>query len=125
MFKKLAGFGIIGVFSTVLSMVLMYLFHNLLQWHYQVSYVIAYIIPLSLSFVLNSIFVFKSHKSTRNLVVFFSIYLSSMVSGMLLMALFKRFIPLDETWLSYMTLPFTMAQNFSLSHLCLKKKSIN
>jgi len=124
MLKKLAGFGIIGIISTLLSMVLMYVFHNLLQWHYQVSYVIAYIIPLFLSFILNSIFVFKSHKSTRNLVVFFSIYLSSMCSGMLLMALFKRHIPLDETWLSYMTLPFTMAQNFTLSHLFLKKKAV-
>lgn len=124
MFKKLAGFGIIGVISTLLSMLLMYIFHNVLHWHYQISYVISYVIPLSLSFILNSIFVFKSHKNTRNLIVYFSIYLSSMCSGMLILALYKRLIPLDETLLSYMTLPFTMAQNFTLSHLFLKKKEL-
>ena len=122
MFRKLAGFGIIGVISTLLSMLLMYIFHNLLHWHYQVAYVISYIIPLFLSFILNSAFVFKSHKNTRNLIVYFSIYLSSMCSGMVILALFKRYIPLDETLLSYMTLPFTMTQNFTLSHLFLKKK---
>jgi putative flippase GtrA len=122
MFKKLAGFGIIGVISTLFSMLLMYIFHNLMHWHYQASYVISYIIPLSLSFVLNSIFVFNSKKNTRNLIVYFSVYLSSMCTGMIILALFKQFIALDETILSYMTLPFTMAQNFTLSHLLLKKK---
>jgi putative flippase GtrA len=124
MFKKLAGFGIIGAISTLFSMLLMYVLHNKLHIHYQVSYVISYLIPLVSSFVLNSIFVFKTQKSTRNLLVYFSIYLSSMFSGMLILALLKLRISLDETLLSYMTLPFTTAQNFILSHVCLKKNEV-
>ena len=122
MLKKIAGFSIVGVISTLCSMLLMYIFHDIFKWHYQVSYVASYIIPLFLSFVLNSIFVFKSHKSTRNLVVYFSIYLSSMVTGMILLGILRASIPLSETILSYMILPVTMCQNFTLSHFLLKKK---
>ena len=124
MFKKLAGFGIIGIISTLFSMLLMYLFHNRLHIHYQVSYVASYLIPLLLSFILNSVFVFKTQKNTRNLLVYFSIYLSSMCAGMAILAVLKHYIMLDETLLSYMTLPFTTAQNFILSHLLLKKKAL-
>jgi putative flippase GtrA len=123
MLKKIAGFSIVGVISTLCSMLLMYLFHEVFHWHYQVSYVCSYVIPLFLSFILNSAFVFKSHKSTRNLLVYFGIYLSSMLTGMMLLAVFRASIPLNETLLSYMTLPVTMAQNFSLSHILLKKKT--
>lgn len=123
MLKKIAGFSIVGVISTLCSMLLMYIFHDIFKWHYQVSYVASYIIPLFLSFVLNSIFVFKSHQSTRNLVVYFSIYLSSMVTGMILLGILRVSITsLSETILSYMILPITMSQNFTLSHLLLKKK---
>jgi putative flippase GtrA len=122
MLKKIAGFSIVGVISTVCSMLLMYLFHDLLKWHYQVAYVASYVIPLFLSFALNSIFVFKSDKSTRNLVVYFSIYLSSMATGMILLSVLRTTLPLNETILSYLILPVTMAQNFTLSHLLLKKK---
>jgi putative flippase GtrA len=121
MLKKIAGFSIVGVIATLFTMALMYIFHNLLHWHPQVSFVLSYIIPLFLSFLLNSIFVFKSHKSTRNLVVYFSIYLSSMLTGMVLLAIYKNYSTWDETILSYMTLPVTMAQNFTLSHFLLKK----
>src|SRR5687767_13908605 len=121
MLKKLAGFSIVGVISTVCTATLMLLFHNVLHWHEQVSYVLSYIIPLFLSVVLNSIFVFNSHKSVRNIVVYFSIYLSSMFTGMVLLAVYKNFFTWDETILSYMTIPVTMAQNFTLSHFLLKK----
>ncbi len=124
MLKKLAGFSIVGVISTLCTMALMFLFYKIFHWHEQVSYVLSYIIPLFLSFVLNSIFVFNSHKSVRNIVVYFSIYLSSMLTGMLLLAAYKNLFTWDKTILSYMTIPVTMAQNFTLSHFLLKKKDL-
>lgn len=123
MLKKLAGFSIVGVISTLFTAALLLLFNNVLQWHEQVSYALSYMIPLFLSFVLNSIFVFNSHKSVRNIVVYFSIYLSSMFTGMVLLAIYKNFFSWDETILSYMTIPVTMAQNFTLSHFLLKKNA--
>lgn len=122
MLKKLAGFSIVGIISTLFTMALMFVFYKIFHWHEQVSYVLSYIIPLFLSFVLNSFFVFKSHQSVRNIVVYFSIYLSSMLTGMLLLAIYKNIFPWDKTILSYMTIPVTMAQNFTLSHFLLKKK---
>jgi len=122
MLKKLAGFSIVGVISTLCTMALIFVFYKILHWHEQVSYVLAYIIPLFLSFVLNSFFVFKSHQSVRNIVVYFSIYLSSMLTGMVLLAIYKNFFTWDRAILSYMTIPVTMAQNFTLSHFLLKKK---
>lgn len=122
MLKKLAGFSIVGVISTLCTMALIFVFYKIFHWHEQVSYVLAYIIPLFLSFVLNSFFVFKSHQSVRNIVVYFSIYLSSMLTGMVLLAVYKNFFTWDKTILSYMTIPVTMAQNFTLSHFLLKKK---
>jgi putative flippase GtrA len=121
--KKIAGFSIVGVIATLCTMALMYFFHNMLNWHPQVSFVLSYIIPLFLSFILNSMFVFKSRKSTRNLIVYFSIYLSSMLTGMVLLAIYKEHLALDATILSYMTIPVTMAQNFTLSHFLLKKNA--
>lgn len=123
MLKKLAGFSIVGVIATLCTMALMFLFYKVLHWHEQVSYVLSYIIPLFLSFILNSIFVFNSHKSVRNIVVYFSIYLSSMLTGMMLLAIYKNFFTWDKTILSYMTIPVTMAQNFTLSHFLLKKNA--
>jgi hypothetical protein len=47
-----------------------------------------------------------------------------MLTGMVLLSIYRLFIPLDDTLLSYLTLPVTMAQNFTLSHFLLKKKEI-
>jgi hypothetical protein len=44
-----------------------------------------------------------------------------MLTGMVLLAVYKNYSNWDETILSYMTIPVTMAQNFTLSHFLLKK----
>jgi putative flippase GtrA len=112
--KKFTGFAIVGVLATFLSWTLYYIFNDKLQFNYIASYILAYIIPLILSFTLNSIFVFKSKKNIRNVLVFFSIYLSSMVMGILLLSLYHQIIPHP---LSYELLGFGFHLDAHMTHI--------
>jgi putative flippase GtrA len=119
-FKLLGGFSVIGLITTLISLLMIFVFLKILKTPLIVTYVSIYTASILLSFILNSVFVFKSILSIKNGVKYFLIYFSGMLLGTLLLWVFKKIIPLENYILGYLVLPFTMVWNFSFSFLLLK-----
>lgn len=119
-FKLLGGFSVIGLITTLISLLMIFVFLKILKTPLIFTYVSIYTASILLSFILNSVFVFKSILSIKNGVKYFLIYFSGMLLGTLLLWVFKKIIPLENYILGYLVLPFTMVWNFSFSFLLLK-----
>jgi putative flippase GtrA len=119
-FKLLGGFSVIGLITTLLSLLMIFVFLKIVQTPLIITYVCIYTASILLSFILNSVFVFKSNISVKNGLKYFLIYFSGMLLGTLLLWVFKKIIPLENYILGYLVLPFTMVWNFSFSFILLK-----
>lgn len=121
--QRFMGFSIVGVVVTLFSMAVMYLFNELLGCNVFVTYVVAYMVSILLSFVLNNYFIFKSQPKATSIVLYYVIYIISMLLGLLLLKLFTFLLPTwNETLVSYMVIPFTLLFNFIFVSKLLKKQ---
>jgi putative flippase GtrA len=118
--QLLGGFSVVGLFTTILSLALIYILLKLMHTPLIITYIGIYASTILLSFLLNSLFVFKSGLSFDNIFKYFLIYLSGMLFGTLLLWLFKKALPVENYILGYAVLPFTMMWNFSFSIKLLK-----
>jgi putative flippase GtrA len=118
--KLLGGFSLVGLVTTLLSLLLIYIFLKLLQTPLIVTYIGIYLVTILLSFILNSVFVFKSGLSLNNGYKYLAVYISGMLLGSILLWLFKKILPFENYILGYIVLPFTMIWNFALSYKLLK-----
>ena len=62
-FVQFAKFCIVGFSNTTLSLAIYYLCFNLLSFHYQVSYLIAFIVSVTNAYYWNSRYVFKNGRT--------------------------------------------------------------
>ena len=115
--KKLLGFSVVGIITTLVSVALIYivihLFNGSLVW----SYVFIYFLAIILSYILNMIFVFKNHMNVKGALIYFGIYLSGMAIGAVFLEYSKDTIHIADVWKAYMAIPITMTWNFGLSFL--------
>ena len=77
-------------------------------------------ITIFISYYLNSRLVFKSGKSTKNLVLYYAVYGTSMLIGLGTLYVYHLFLTFDELLLNYMVIPVTMIWNFLVSSKILK-----
>lgn len=121
--QRFTGFSVVGIIVTLFSMLLMYLFNEVFYMNVYIAYTIAYILSILVSFVLNSLLVFKVKAKSTAIFWYYVIYLFSMVFGLLILNLFTYTLPdWNKTLLSYMVIPFTMVFNFIFVSKLLNKK---
>lgn len=125
-YKKListfAGFSVVGVVVTLVSMLLIFIFNEVLCWNSIVSYLISYALSILLSYFLNTAYVWKKEISIMAILRYFCIYLASMVLGaVLLWGLEYIFPSMNKTILSYCVIPFTMLWNYLFVNRLLSK----
>lgn len=116
-------FANVGVFVTLLSLVLTYLFLKVLETPLLPTYILLYLSTIFVSYILNSFYTFKARRTARNLILYFASYGLSMLSGVALLALFEKALPFENWILAYMVIPFTMSLNFILSLYIFKTKN--
>ena len=120
--KTFAGFSFVGVIVTLVSMLLIFIFNELLGWNSIISYLISYTLSILFSYILNASFVWKSAFSFMALLRYFGIYIASMVLGAVLLWLFEQTLPdVNKTILSYCVIPFTMLWNYFFVNRLLSK----
>lgn len=119
-FKLLGGFSIVGVITTLISLVAIYVFLKVFQTPLIETYIIIYVVSIILSFLLNSLFVFKSSLSFNNGIKYSMVYFSGMMLGTMLLWVFEQILPYENYIIGYLVLPFTMVWNFILSYKILK-----
>lgn len=112
--KKILGFSIVGINVTLLSIVFLFLFLSLLKMNLYIGYILSYFLSISISYLLNSFFVFKTQKKTlKQVLAYFIIYIVSMFIGLIFLYILKSLIPNgDKFLLSLMIIPITFLWNF-------------
>lgn len=111
--QRILGFSVVGVISTVVSLLLLWLFNDGLSLNIYVAYVLAYGISIILSYFLNARYVWTHTLSVADILKYFFIYLSSMTLGAILLFPIQWFLPdWNHTLLSFTTIPFTMIWNY-------------
>lgn len=73
MIRQIISFGIIGVFNTLLGVVLIELFYNVFHWNYWMASITSYIIGSIYSYFANKKMTFKVKGNTKKTAIRFAI----------------------------------------------------
>jgi putative flippase GtrA len=111
----------VGLFVTILTLLVNFIFVRFLNADVYYTYAIIYIISILLSFVLNSSIVFKTKISLVNNFKYLILYLLSLGIGLLLMKSVEKLVEVESWYYPFFVLPFTMSFNFFGSKLILVK----
>ena len=123
--RELFKFSLVGLVVTLLSLVLSYLFLELLKTPLVPTYVLLYISTIFLSYKLNAVFTFKAKQDLSGLIKFYGVYIIGLALGSVLVVLFRKCFPFTNWVISIMALPFTTLSNFILSTLVFKNKRMD
>lgn len=122
LFKKLVGFSITGVISTLISVLLLLFFNEVLQFNAYVSYTLSYFISILFSYLSNALIVWKSSVKISVFIRYVVVYCSSMALGALILFVLKQLFPTgNNSLLSIFTMPFTMTWNYLFVNKLLSK----
>ncbi len=111
-FSKFAGVGAICAgFSLSCNFILL----KYLETPLVPTYVIINMVSILLSFALNSHFTYKSEKTSRNLIAYYLIYLTSMLLGVFLLFVYQWMFNFENWVYPFLVTPFTMIWNFSVA----------
>ncbi|MCC8358761.1 GtrA family protein [Salinimicrobium sediminilitoris] len=122
--KYFAGFAGVGGIVTLISLIGIYIFIELFQFPLLITYIGIYSATILLSYLLNSLLVFKSSLNTKKGIKYIGIYLSGMILGVAVLWIFEKILPFDDYILAYAVIPITMIWNFVLSYLLFKPSSV-
>jgi putative flippase GtrA len=123
--RELFRFSLVGAFVMLLSVIISYLFLELLKTPLVPTYILLYISTIFLSYKLNATFTFKARQDLSGLIKFYGVYLIGLALGSVLVILFRKWFPFTNWVISIMVLPFTTLSNFILSNLIFKNKRID
>lgn len=124
-FKYFIGFSIVGVFITITSLLLTILLIEVFKVNILIAYPAVYFISILASYYLNKEHVFKYFGYKNRLFLYFIIYLTSMLLGLLLISLIKAVSSITDTIIAILVLPFTTIYNFVLVSLIFKNDENN
>ncbi len=115
-------FGTVGVMMTVFSLSAQFILLKYFLTPLIPTYICVYIISVSISYILNSYYTFKSYLKWERLLKYFAVYLTSMVLGIILLKIYRATLPFENQILPFLVVPFTMSLNFILVSRFLKKE---
>lgn len=120
-------FGTVGAINTVLSYVITNTSYYLLHLHEQISNIIAFVITVFISFMLNGKFVFTEEKENRNFwKTLLKVYASYSVTGVFLTAILlyleEQLLGIPHYIATLMNLVVTIPVNFMLNKFWAYKK---
>lgn len=122
--EKFLKFAKVGVFITILSLSLSFLFLKIIKTPLIPTYTLLYIGMILLSFFLNTRYTFKVKMNFSSLFYYYISYLFTMILGIGLLSLFRKVFYFENWILAYMVIPFTLTSNFLLSTYIFKNKKI-
>jgi len=115
-------FGGVGAFVTIASMISSFFWLKVVGTPLYITYFFNYSFFILVSYTLNRRITFNSRFSFRSLILYYLVYLTGMLLGILLLYLFKNLITC-ENWVYYfMVVPFTLVNNYVWSSIVFHKK---
>jgi len=126
MYKTIAilfsKFATIGAFCAFFSLSSNFFLLKYMDTPLILTYVVVYVISIFLSFTLNSSFTFQSKKNLRNARLYYLIYISSMMLGVVLLQVYEIIFDFQKWIYPFMVIPFTMIWNFTCAIKFLKNE---
>lgn len=111
--RRFMGFSVVGLASTVVSMLMFYVGVEVLHYNAVGVYLVSYLLTIIGSYFANSIWVFHVKVLAVECVKFFGIYASGMVLGAALLRLLESVFPMiSPFWLGIGVMPITVGWNF-------------
>lgn len=122
--NQFLGFAVVGVTMTLLSVLLFFICFDIYDLPLEITYASVSIFTILLSYLLNNFLVFKKDFSFKKMVLYYGVYLSGMLIGIVLLYYMKKCMPFSKTVLSTITIPIIMVWNFMLSSTVLKSERL-
>lgn len=110
---------------TLFTIFLYFICFDIFDLPLKITYVGVYAGTVYISYLLNNKLVFRQDHSHLKLLLYYAVYLSGMLIGLVILHVFEQTLPFKKTVLSIMTIPITMVWNFILSALVLKSKKLS
>ena len=125
LFRKIVGFGAVGILSTLTSALVLYILLEYFQWPVYSSYSLVYIANIFLSYQLNSRYVFKKNFSWVHLTAYFLTYFTGMLLGLFIIAMMKHFLSFSDFIFTCLVVPITLTWNFLLANVIFEKLRVS
>lgn len=127
-FRELFWYGVFGVLTTIINMVAFWLFSDVLNVHYLVANVIAWVIAVAFAYVTNKLWVFESKSWERSIwipecISFVSARLATGLLDMGLMYLMISIIGVPKMWAKLISNVVVIIGNYVLSKLVVFRKA--
>ena len=127
-FKELFVYGIFGVLTTIVNIIVYTFFTKELSFHYLIANIVAWIIAVAFAFITNKIFVFnsKSWKSNvwvKGLAKFVGARLVTGILDMIMMYVMVDLLILNDVFSKVVVNIIVILTNFVFSKLFIFKKN--
>ena len=129
-YSEIINYLIVGVLTTIVSIVIYWVFTKLFHVNYMISNIISWVGSVSFAYIANKMFVFRS-KCTCEKDVFIEAYqffkyrIFSLVIDILLMCLFVELFNIDDMISKVIVQLIVVALNYIFSKLFVFKKKSN
>jgi putative flippase GtrA len=123
--RKIIGFGVVGVLSTLTSTLILYITLEYYVWPVYSTYTLVYIASIFLSYKLNSRYVFKKNFSWVHLAAYFLTYLTGMFIGLIIIAVTKQHLIFSDFIFTCLAVPVTLTWNFLLANVIFEKLRVS
>ncbi len=115
-------FGGVGVIVTVASMLSSFIWLKIIGTPLFITYILNYVFFIFISYTLNRLITYKRKFNFISLILYFFVYLSGMVLGIILLYIFKKLFILENWIYSFLVVPFTTVNNYIWSTMVFKKR---
>lgn len=126
-FRELFWYGVFGVITTVVNVVVFWLFSDVFRLHYMTANVVAWIIAVAVAYVSNKLWVFESRSWACSVwilecISFVGARLATGLLDMGLMYLMISIIGVSKMWAKLISNVAVIIGNYALSKLVVFKK---
>jgi len=115
-------FGGVGVIVTVASILSSFIWLKIIGTPLFITYILNYVFFIFISYTLNRLITYKRKFNFISLILYFFVYISGMVLGIILLHIFKKLFILENWIYSFLVVPFTTANNYIWSTMVFKKR---
>ena len=122
--NRFLGFAIVGTLMTLVTILLYYICFDIYDFPLKITYVIIYVVTVLVSYLMNSFLVFQQAFSVKKMLLYYVVYLSGMLLGLVLLHFMERKLPFSKTVISISSIPITMVWNFILTSIVLKDRIV-
>ena len=113
-FSSFLKFSRVGIFVTLFSMTISFIFLKLLGSPLYITYVLNYLFSIFLSYHLNRIYTFGSAYLLSALLQYYLAYIVSMLFGLGILFICRNIFPYENWVITYMTIPLRFIVNYFL-----------